>query len=70
MAVMSNTEANKVFIVFSPLISFLISDSGHAVGSFPPYANYILQTPTEIRSFMAGIRHSSLHCWSSRDHLS
>ena len=65
MAVMSITQANQVFIVFSPLISFLISDSGHAVGSFPPYAYYILQTPAEILSFMAGIRLSSLHCWSS-----
>lgn len=65
MAVMSITEANQVFIFFSPLISFLISDGGHAVGNFPPYANHILQTPAEIRSFMAGIRLSSLHCWSS-----
>lgn len=39
MAIMSITQANQVFIVISPLASFLVSDSGHAVGSFPHYTD-------------------------------
>lgn len=49
MAIMSITQANQVFIVISPLASFLVSDSGHAVGSFPHYTDI---HPSDTHSYL------------------